>query len=99
VTFYDKFFQFPVSERGEIARRAGMSLPYILKHIYVNNKEPRFHLHNAVALDKASGGLLHFWEHTQGDVDWDYVFSRLKEAKRSGKLTPKKGLPVLEDNT
>lgn len=90
-TFYDAFFQFPVRERQRIAKNAGMSLPYLLKHIYVNKKKPRFHLHNAVSLDRASGGVLRFWEHTEGDVDWQYVLDRLREAKRKGGFSATSG--------
>jgi len=89
MTFYDHFFgSFMPSERKQIASRAGLSLPYILKHCYVNKKSPKFHFHNAVALDKASGGVLRFWDNAEGDVDWDYVLMRLREAKRSGALSP-----------
>ena len=88
-TFYNQFFQFPPRERSRIADKAGMSLAYLLKHIYVNKHSPKFHLHNAVALDKASGGVLKFIDHTEGQVDWEYVLQRLKEAKRQGQLTPK----------
>ena len=70
-----------------------MSLGYILKHTYVNNRDPKFHLHNAVALDKASGGALPFWQFTEGNLDWKYVLDRLKHAKRLGELTPRE--PVL----
>jgi len=89
MTFYDHFFgSFMPSERKQIASRAGLSLPYILKHCYVNNKAPKFHFHNAVALDKASGGVLRFWDNSEGNVDWEYVLARLREARRNGALTP-----------
>lgn len=83
-SFYDSFFSFSVSERSQIAKRSGLSLAYLLKHIYVNRKSPKFHLHNAVNLDRASGGALPFYQHTKGDVDWPYVLDRLREAKRRG---------------
>lgn len=90
-TFYDQFFgSFLPSERRQIASRAGMSLPYLLKHCYVNDGVPKFHFHNAVALDKASNGVLKFWDHAEGDVDWDFVLHRLREAKRMGLLKPSK---------
>lgn len=92
-TFYDSFFQFPVRERQSIAKNAGMSLPYLLKHIYVNKKKPRFHLHNAVSLDRSSGGVLRFWEHTEGNVDWQYVLDRLRGHEAAG------GFSVAKSNT
>lgn len=99
MNFYDQFFRnFMPSERKQIAERAGLSLPYILKHCYVNDKEPKFHFHNAVALDKASSGVLRFWEHTEGDVDWDFVLTRLREAKRNGLLTKPAEKKMQQDN-
>lgn len=95
MSFYDSFFQFPVKERQKIASKAGLSLAYLLKHIYVNKKNPRFHLHNAVSLDRASGGILKFWEHTEGEIDWPYVLERLREAKRKGEFSS----PVINTNT
>jgi hypothetical protein len=91
MSFYEQFFgNFMPSERKQIADRAGLSLPYILKHCYVNDKQPKFHFHNAVALDKASNGVLRFWEHSEGDVDWEFVLIRLREAKRNGLLGSQK---------
>jgi hypothetical protein len=86
MTFYDRFFSFSPRERGEIAVRAGLSLQYLLKHIYVSRRAPRFHLHNAVALDRASSGALPFYEFTHGSVDWAYVHDRLREAAAAGQL-------------
>ncbi len=83
-TFYDQFMQFSVAERQQIATDAGLSLGYIQKHTYTSQHTPKFHLHNAVAMDIASEGALPFWEHTEGEVDWDYVLRRLRQAKRKG---------------
>jgi hypothetical protein len=88
--FYEAFFRLPIPERKRIADDSGMSLKYILKHIYVNERDPKFHMHNAVALDKASGGALPFYKYTEGGVDWSYVLDRLKHAKRLGELNPPK---------
>jgi hypothetical protein len=91
MSFYESFFRLPPSERKRIASQSGMSLGYILKHTYVSQRDPRFHLHNAVSLDKASGGVLPFWKFTEGDLDWSYILDRLKHAKRLGDLTPPAG--------
>lgn len=93
MTFKDKFFAFPVAKRAEIAQAAQLSLPYIHKHTYVCEGDPKFHFHNAVALDKASEGVLPFWEHTHGKVDWLHVLDRLRQAKRQGRLFPAKEAP------
>lgn len=89
MSFYEAFFRLPIQERKRIADQSGMSLGYILKHTYVSERNPRFHLHNAVALDKASGGVLPFYNFTEGSVDWSYVLDRLKHAKRLGDLKEK----------
>jgi hypothetical protein len=83
-TFYDTFMAYPVAERQRIADESGLSLGYIQKHTYVSSHEPKFHFDNAVRLDLASSGVLQFWEHTEGAVDWRYVRARLKQAKRQG---------------
>lgn len=85
-TFYEVFMRYPVKERQRIADAAGLSLGYILKHTYVSGRQPKFHFANAVAMDKASGGVLSFLEHSEGEVDWEYVLQRLKQAKRQGEL-------------
>jgi hypothetical protein len=71
-TFYDTFMAYPVAERQRIADESGLSLGYIQKHTYVSSH------------DLASSGVLQFWEHTEGAVDWRYVRARLKQAKRQG---------------
>lgn len=89
MSFYEEFFKLPITERQRIADESGMSLGYILKHTYVSDRNPRFHMHNAVALDKASGGVLPFYRFTEGDVDWSYILERLKHAKRRGDIGAK----------
>ena len=96
MSFYDSFFRLPIPERRRVAEASGLSLGYILKHTYVNKRDPKFHLHNAVALDKASGGALPFWKFTEGDLDWRYVLDRLKHAKRLGELTGPEVAPTVE---
>ncbi len=86
MTFYDQLMQFSIPEREEIARGAGLSLGYVLKHTYVSERAPKFHFHNAVAMDASSKGVVPFWEHTEGAVDWGYVLERLKQAKRRGAI-------------
>lgn len=85
-SFYDQFFAEPMAERQRIAEAAGLSLAYILKHTYVQHREPRFHFHNAIGLDRASNGKLCFLDTTEGDVDWPYVLRRLKELQRTGRI-------------
>ena len=83
-TFYDQLMQFSPADRHEIANGAGLSLGYVLKHTYVSAREPKFHFHNAVAMDAASKGALPFIEHTEGNIDWDFVLRRLRAARRRG---------------
>jgi hypothetical protein len=83
-TFHVLFWAMSIAERQRIAREAGLSLPYLYKHTYVSNRDPKFHLCNAVALDKASGGRLPLYDLTAGDVDWRHVLRRLQSAKRKG---------------
>lgn len=85
-SFKDRFMSLPVAQRREIAERAGMTIGYLNKHMYVSNGEPKFTMQNAVNLDAASNGALPFWENTEGDVDWDYVRRRLTTAHRNGEL-------------
>lgn len=72
-TFYETFMDFPVAERQRIADEAGLSLPYIAKHMYVSGRDPKFHFANAVAMDKASNGSLSFLMTTEGVIDWGHV--------------------------
>jgi hypothetical protein len=83
-TFYDKFFAHPMTERKRIAEAAGLSLAYIQKHTYVQARQPRFHFHSAVGLDRASNGSLCFVDLTEGEVDWAYVLERLKMLQKQG---------------
>lgn len=84
--FYDAFMAFPVPDRERIANAAGLTLGYLSKHLYSSpDRVPRFHFHNALALDKASNGALSILDTTAGnDIDWDYAFRRLMSAKRRG---------------
>lgn len=91
MSFYEAFFRLPPPERQRVANEAGMSLGYILKHTYSSERDPKFHMHNAVALDRASKGALPFYKFTEGGVDWKYVLDRLKHAKRLGDLEPTTG--------
>lgn len=84
MTFYDQLMQFTTPERQSIANRAGLSLGYLLKHTYVSGRTPKFHFHNAVGMDASSKGVIPFWEHTEGTVNWGYALERLKHAKRRG---------------
>lgn len=97
--FSQRFFKYKTSEREQIAKSAGLSLPYLMKHIYVSGRDPRFHFHNAVALDKASDGELKFWQSTEGTVDWEYVMARLAYAKIKGELPTPDAKKDLESNT
>ena len=85
-TFYDQWMQYSVAERERIAHEAGLTRGYIQKHLYASQREPKFHLHNAVAMDQASRGTIPFYQHTEGEIDWSYVLKRLKQAKRLGHI-------------
>ncbi len=86
MTFYDQLMSFQVTERQAIANGAGLSLGYIHKHTYVSDRAPKFHFHNAVAMDASSKGVIPFIEHTEGDVDWGFVLKRLRSARRRGEI-------------
>lgn len=86
MSFYDQFMRLSVRQRTEIAESAGLSIGYVMKHTYVSDRAPKFHFHNAVAIDHASKGVISFIEHTTGDVDWDYVRRALNRAKKRGEL-------------
>lgn len=93
-TFYERFFSESMAERQRIAEAAGLSLAYIHKHTYVQQREPKFHFHNAVGLDRASNGKLCLLDMTEGEIDWAYVFHRLKELQRSGRFGKSAAKPL-----
>jgi hypothetical protein len=94
INFYDQFFAEPMAERQRIAQAAGLSLAYIHKHTYVQQREPKFHFHNAVGLDRASNGKLCVIDMTEGDIDWTYVLQRLKELQKDGRIAKAKIKPL-----
>ena len=83
-TFYEQFMQYSVADRRQIALDAGLSIAYITKEMYAQDHSPKFHFHNAVAIDQATFGRIPFIQHTAGDIDWDYVRRSLNSAKRKG---------------
>lgn len=85
-TFYDQFMGLSVAEREAIVTASGLSLGYVQKHMYVSQHEPKFHFHNAVAMDAASRGILPFHQHTEGVVDWDHVRRSLNRAHLRGQV-------------
>lgn len=85
-TFYDVFFSESMPERLRIAQAAGLSLPYIQKHTYTNEREPKFHFHNAVKMDWASNGKLCLIDITEGEIDWAFVLQRLKALQKDGRI-------------
>lgn len=87
-SFYDQFMGLSVSERERIAEQAGLSLAYILKHIYVSERNPKFHFHNAAAMDVASGGVLPFIQHTthSNAIPWEYVRTSLNRQRKHGAI-------------
>lgn len=85
-SFYDTFFSEPMAERQRIADAAGLSLAYVQKHTYVQNREPRFHFHNSIGLDRASEGRLCFLDTTEGEIDWPYVLARLQALRKAGRV-------------
>jgi hypothetical protein len=93
-SFYEQFFSEPMPERQRIAEQAGMSLQYVQKHTYVQGRNPKFHFHNAVGLDRASNGKLRFIDMTEGDIDWAYVLERLKLLQKHGLVGRKKLVPL-----
>lgn len=88
MTFYERFFKMPMAERQRVAKDSKLSLPYILKQVYMKKRNPVFRFHNAVALDRASKGELPFYQFAEGsqEVDWEYVAKRLRQARRKGQL-------------
>jgi len=90
MSFYERFFKMSVPERQRVADASRLSLPYILKQVYMKGRNPVFRFHNAVALDRASKGELPFYMFSEcsKDVDWEYVAKRLRQARRKGALKP-----------
>ena len=85
-TFHEQFMGLSAPERGRIVLAAGLSLGYVKKHIYASQYAPVFHFHNAVAMDKASGGVLPFIQHTTqtDEIDWAYVRRSLNRLNKVG---------------
>ena len=87
-SFYEQFMGLSVGERERIASEAGLSLAYILKHIYVSERNPKFHFHNAVEIDLASGGALPFMQHTThaDTLPWGYIRRTLNRQRKQGAI-------------
>lgn len=75
------FMRLSASEREEVAKAAGTSVPYLLKRMYTApaDRLPVFKTRIAVGLDRASGGSLDFRDMIGGgrEIDWEYVCRKL----------------------